>query len=191
MVKRGEESSCSLYLLRQNQQKQSILHTMRTFPIIMGKSLEFDVLAFSWMSHCLEFVEVVVDVFISTDVKNKQWIIWSDLLYIPSWRISPKSSWFCKLAMKCLRQHGGRLSRCLAFAVPQWPMKLGAWSWRSQSHFLLFLFSHFSNWLSPSFAFFWANSELSGFSLHLHFTLNDLSFHTTLKKSACKPVSLY
>lgn len=106
---------------------------MRTFPMIMGKSLEFDVLAFSWMSHWLEFVEVVVDVFISTDVKNKQWIIWSDLLYIPSWRVSPKSSWFCKLAVKCLRQHGGRPSRCLAFAVPQWPMKQGCLISCSQS----------------------------------------------------------
>lgn len=43
--------------------------------MIMGKSLEFDVLAFSWISHWLEFVEVFVDVFISSDVKNKQWII--------------------------------------------------------------------------------------------------------------------
>lgn len=45
--------------------------------------------------------------------------------------------------------------------------------------FLLFLFSHFSNLLSPSFAGSWANPEVSGFSLNLHFTLNGLSFHTT------------
>lgn len=56
VVKRRGESSCSLYLLRQNQQKQSILHTVRTFPVIMGKSLEFDVLAFSWISWSLEFI---------------------------------------------------------------------------------------------------------------------------------------
>lgn len=125
--------------------------------------------------------EVVVVVSISTDIKNMHWTIQFDCLYIPSWRISPKSSCFCKLAVKCLREHGERPCRCLAFAVPQWQTETGgAWS-NALSHlyFLLFLFSHFSNLLSPSFAGSWANPEVSGFSLNLHFTLNGLSFHTT------------